>query len=355
MEMNAEWDRHRRGLPPAGPRLGFPLGSIGDAYHRATMMRAKDRQRKGINWTSEQRSRDDWPRAWKHIEFLADCDPKTVTGDMLLELRSEVAAKISESEAHRVIKVWRALWRKMVIFGFCAAGRDPSLLFANSAPKPRQAVWREGEAVRLVKTAWRSGYRGLATLLAVGWDSQLSPVDARRLSAAQMRQDRLGVWFEVARAKTGRTALATLGKRSATILEAYLAGTSAQPIGVAPIFRNRSGRPYSKDTLGDDFRDVRTAVFGTGETRQLADFRRSGSTEALAGGVDPAKLSTKMANSLSTSNRLHKTYSPIMLASVRETDAARAQGRARLREQEGDKSIRAPVGKYPRSKEGGAK
>ena len=214
VELNTEWDRHRRGLPPTGPRLGYPLGSIGDAYHRATMMREKERQRKGITWTSEQRSRDDWPRAWKHIEFLADCDPKTVTGEMLLELRSDVAANVSESEAHRVIKVWRALWRKMAIFGFCQADCDPSLLFANSAPKPRQAVWREGEAVRLVKTAWRSGYRGLATLLAVGWDSQLSPVDARRLSAAQMRQDRLGVWFEVERAKTGRAALATLGKRS---------------------------------------------------------------------------------------------------------------------------------------------
>ena len=29
--------------------------------------------------------------------------------------------------------------------------------------------------------------------------------------------------------------------------------------GEANIFRNRSGAPYSKDTLGDDFRDVREA------------------------------------------------------------------------------------------------
>ena len=33
-----------------------------------------------------------------------------------------------------------------------------------------------------------------------------------------------------------------------------------QPVGRAPLFRNRSGRPYSKDTLGDDFRAVRIMV-----------------------------------------------------------------------------------------------
>ena len=27
--------------------------------------------------------------------------------------------RVSESEAHRVIKVWRALWKKMTVFGYC--------------------------------------------------------------------------------------------------------------------------------------------------------------------------------------------------------------------------------------------
>ncbi|NJO22341.1 MAG: hypothetical protein HC868_04600 [Sphingomonadales bacterium] len=130
------------------------------------------------------------------------------------------------------------------------------------------------------------------------------------------------------------------------MLKAYLAGLPAEPVGFAPIFRNRSGRPYSKDTLGDDFRAVRTAFFGAHEKRQLADFRRSGSVEALAGEVAPEKLSSKMANSLSTSNRAHKTYGPVQLAAVRDTDAARQRGRSKLRaatvngEQRPDKSSR---------------
>jgi hypothetical protein len=188
-------------------------------------------------------------------------------------------------------------------------------------------------------------YRGLAATLAVGWDSQLSLIDTRRLCPAQLRQDPVGLWFEVARAKTGRMALATLSKRTVALLTAYLATLAAEPIGAAPLFRNRSGQPYSKDTLGDDFRVVRAAVFGNMERRQLADFRRSGSTEALAGDAEPGKLSSKMANSLSTSNRLHKTYGPVMLASVREADAARRRGRMRLREHIGDESVTTPAQK----------
>jgi hypothetical protein len=65
---------------------------------------------------------------------------------------------------------------------------------------------------------------------------------------------------------------------------------------------------------------------GQAETRQMADFRRSGSVDALEGEAPPEKLSSTMANTLSASNRLHKTYGPVMLAAVRDADAARAAG-----------------------------
>jgi hypothetical protein len=42
----------------------------------------------------------------------------------------------------------------------------------------------------------------------------------------------------------------------------------------APIFRNRSGAPYSKDTLGDDFREVRAMIFGEAERRTRGVERR---------------------------------------------------------------------------------
>lgn len=312
---------------------------------RAMGLREQERRSRKIEWTKEQHSRDDWPRAWKWIgPIFGDCDQRTVRpeqliGDVncpdLIGLRPLVEAKVSESEAHRVIKVWRALWAKMAAFQDFNVDKDkdPSFAFANSAPRPRQDVWQAGEAVRLIKRAWRDGYRGLAALLAVAWDSQLSPVDARSLSPAQMRQDPVGIWFDLDLAKSGRGAKATLGRRAKRMLFAYLDQQTAKPLATAPIFRNRSGRSYSKDTLGHDFADVRALVFGPDEKRQLADFRRSGSVEAFAGDAPPEKVSAKMANSLSTSNRLHRTYAPVQLAAVRDVDQARAQGRRKIRDQ----------------------
>ena len=320
---------------------------------RVMAARESERARKGIVWTSEHRSRDDWPRAWRWIAPLfGDCDPETITPEQFTGSQGQpglcdfVTRKVSASECHRVVKVWRALWRRMAILGYCDAKRDPSLFFRNTAPKPRQATWSEGEATRLVKHAWRAGFRGLAACLAAAWDSQLSPVDVRRLAAQDMRQDDLGIWFDLDRAKTGRPAIATLSLRSTVLLLAYLDQQPAEALGPSPIFRNRSGRAYSKDTLGDDFRDVRAMVFGPKETRQLADFRRSGTVEAVTGRVDPASLAHKMANTINKSNRLFATYSPARLASVRQADEARRAGRTILREQRPDKSIRAPDQKY---------
>jgi len=196
-----------------------------------------------------------------------------VTPEVLLDLRTPVADRVSEREAFRVIKVWRSLWQQMALFGLCDGARDPGRAFANSQPPPRQAVWREGEAVRLVKTAWRSGYHGLAACMAVAQDSQLSPVDARSLKGGQLHRDPVGVYFTVDRAKTGRRALATLSRRAERVLTSYM---KALP-----------------ELMAD-----------------AAIFRKS--------------------------NFLHNTYAPVQLVRVREADAARKRGRRKLIEQKLD-------------------
>jgi hypothetical protein len=92
-------------------------------------------------------------------------------------------------------------------------------------------------------------------------------------------------------------------------------------------------RPYTKDTLGRDFRRIRAAEL-PGDTRKLMDFRRSGAVEATAGEVAPLLLSRKMANSIDTSKRLQDTYIPKQAALVRLADEARRRGRRTLRENE---------------------
>ena len=84
---------------------------------------------------------------------------------------------------------------------------------------------------------------------------------------------------------------------------------------------------YSKDTLGDDFRDVRANVFGPGETRQLADFRRSG-TVRPSRGSRAEQVRRKMANTLLGVEPATQTYGPVQLARADVTREAARTGPA---------------------------
>jgi hypothetical protein len=133
------------------------------------------------------------------------------------------------------------------------------------------------------------------------------------------------------REDTGVPVGGTLSDRAIAALEAYVKELGIELHGEAPIFRNRSGVPYSSDTLGDDFRDIRHALFGDGEQRTLADFRRSGAVEAIAGGANAEELAHAMGNTLSASNALFATYVPVNHATLRTVREARRRGRAKLR------------------------
>jgi hypothetical protein len=177
----------------------------------------------------------------------------------------------------------RSPLEKMAAMGLCKKDGDPSLLFSNPAPPARQETWREGEVVRLVKRAIRIKYPGLACAIAIAWDTQLSPVDVRKLTPAKMKADGLGSVFHVGRAKTGRAAFGTLSARTERLIRWYLGGLGFEIHVEAPLLRTRgdlrrqrgryhqggdrgSGRPgmprpYTQNKLGQDFRKVRAAVF----------------------------------------------------------------------------------------------
>jgi hypothetical protein len=351
--LNAEWDRVRTGAQDAAgePEHVYPAGSVGEGYQRATKLRAAERAAKGIVRSKEQIKRDDWPRAWKWLgSVFADRDPKTVSPEALLALRSRVTQRVSATEAHRVIKVWRALWKKLEAFGYCTdkdgPRSDPSLAFSNTAPDPRQEVWQHTEVVQLVDCAWQRGKQGLAALMAVIWDSMLSPGDARALTPGQRARDTQGAIFFLDRAKTGRAAVGTLTPWSEQILENYMASLGVDLLDNAPVFRTagsvpgpKGGRrwlpqPYSTSKMDRDFREVRAAVFGDNEQRQLADMRRSGAVEGDAGAGSLTDQSNKMANTVAASSRLRKTYNPVNVVSARRFDEARERGRRAMKEEQ---------------------
>jgi hypothetical protein len=157
------WEQAKRGeFVPQRQQMAslkaYPPGSIGEAFHRF---------RRTAEWAKKApRTREEWERGWAHLEpLLADVAPGTISLEDMSEVRTAIEARVSWREAHRVIKIWRALWKVAAAMGYCDRERDPSLGIRNSAPPPRQALWREGEIVRLVKAAWRAGYRGLAAVM----------------------------------------------------------------------------------------------------------------------------------------------------------------------------------------------
>ena len=193
----------------------------------------------------------------RHLARVQLCrDPRTVTLEAISEWRKAVEETVSLREAHRCLKIWRALWKVSAAMHYCKRDDDPSLGVRNRAAPGRNLEWTEGEVVRVFKRAWRMGYYGLAAVIAVAWDTQLSPGDVRALRASQM-----------ARGAAGDGGI--LSTRSLAVLTAYLERLGIDLHGEAYIFRNRSGAPYSSDTLGDDFRDVRTAEFGGLERRTI--------------------------------------------------------------------------------------
>lgn len=327
-DLNKLWDqRSEQAAEPIGTPVAvtWPAGSIGEAFevYRGTNEWAK----------KAPRTREDWERAWKYIgPTFGRFSPTLVIMPVVSEWRQSIEDHISLREAHRALKIWRALWKVMAALKYCQPEGDPSLAVVNTEPKGRRETWSEGEAVRLVKRALRMKYYGLAAALACMWDGAVAPVDIRTLTLGQKREDAKGVWFDIVRGKTGRDGVLTLSKRSERLFRWYLEKQfgAAEPISNMEIFRTRRGAAFRKNSFSEDFRDVRSAEL-PGDTRKMLDFRRSGSTEAVAGGVEGTALSAKLANSLSESKKLEQTYVPVQVEMVRRADAARLEGRRALR------------------------
>jgi hypothetical protein len=124
---------------------------------------------------------------------------------------------------------------------------------------------------------------------------------------------------------------AVLGGRSIAVLTAYLEKLGVDLTGDAYIFRNRSGASYSKDTLGDDFRDVRAVEFGPLERRTIGHhMRRTGAGEAIVGDAQPAHLARDGQHARDV-QRAVRDYVPVNVATLRSVAEARRKGRARLR------------------------
>lgn len=88
--------------------------------------------------------------------------------------------------------------------------------------------------MRLVKQAWRDGFRDLACIIAIIWDTQFQPADVRTLAARHrhVQDDRLVFnRLDEGRQKTGKPIVGTLSRRTERLVKTCKLGLS--PTGLA--------------------------------------------------------------------------------------------------------------------------
>jgi hypothetical protein len=218
-EWEQRWQSVRRGREPP-PRNIRPAGSLGEAW---------ERYRRSATWADKKpRTREDWDRGWRYIEpIFADVAPRTVTFEHVDGWYAALKTSAGIREAHRAVKIWRALWQAAASMHYCDMDADPSFGIRRTTPASRTATWRKGEVARLVKAAWRLGYTGLACIIAVAYDASFSPVDARSLTFTDSRSDGVRIWFDIDRTKTGQAGVGTLTRATERLVTAYIAAVGA--------------------------------------------------------------------------------------------------------------------------------
>ena len=121
-----------------------------DRIAEGTLAAAFAEYRQTQEWAVKAgRTREEWERCWAAIGPAFGPCPTTITLAQISTFRRMVEANVSLREAHRCIKIWRALWRIAAALKYCQRDANPSLGVRNVEPKPRQAVWEHGEVVRL--------------------------------------------------------------------------------------------------------------------------------------------------------------------------------------------------------------
>lgn len=301
----------------------YPPGTWGAYFDRLQRTKAWERKK--------PRTREDYHRAWKHIDPVFGRKVITATSasdceDFFFDIEDE----LSPSERYRTIKVLRALFADAIV-RLKLDTPNPAKTIANPQPKGRSQIWLGSEIAQLIAGAHEIGLPGMAVGIAIAWDTLFSPVDVWTLTKGAIKSDGHGRYVERARTKTDKGAFGALSEATAAALDAYVAGLGFDLLDDSPVIRMRTGQAYvHKNTWAKDFRAVRAHVF-PGDQRQFLDIRRSGNLEADIAGADRETMGEILANNIASSAFLADTYTPPTVTKARQIAEKRAHGRETLK------------------------
>lgn len=322
-------------LKTRGKVTDYPPGSFGAYWDRL-----RGTKQKPSAWWSKKsiRTREDYERAWVYIDAWSPTAGRpTLSRTVVTQISTELCEQfyghlektVSPRERWRAIKGLKILLADAVV-RLRLPYASPAAKLANPQPRGRSAIWLGAEIVDLAAIAIMAGYEGQSLGIRLAWSTMFSPVDVWTLPKGALKRDGDGWYVERTRTKTEAAAFGHIPDDLAADLLDYM---ERQPFAYrddTPILRQRDGNAYrSKDTFGDDFRDVRAIAF-PGDTRQFMDIRRSANVEADAAGADKKTMGELLANGLADSRFLDETYTPPTVAKAREVARQRIEGRAKL-------------------------
>lgn len=335
LKWNERLDAARKAKRDGTPKMSrYRPGTLGAFY---------DWFREQEAWAQmEMRTREDYERAWPHIEKrFADHVVTRITASESEAFHVDIhpshvnrrdpkgVKKLRWNTAHRTLKIWRALMNALVAYELRATA--PVGRVTNPAPPGRSAVWLNDEVEQLARTADELELYGVGLAIVIAWDAMLAPVDAFELAAGGILAEAEEV--RTRRKKTKRGVFGSLTPATVAKARAYLkrlkdAGIELTP--EEPLVRDARLRPYegphAKKYFERDFRAVRARAF-PGDRRQFLDLRRSAITEARMGGATLDDLGASAANNLGADQALQSTY---VHAASKTVLVARAAGRAKM-------------------------
>lgn len=190
------WQAARTGREPALKHV-WPRGSLGKAF---------DRFRRTESWKTDKahRTREDWERGWSYIApIFGDLAPRTVTLEHVDAWYHALKVMKSVSEAHRAMKIWRALWQVAAAMHCCAGDEDPSAGIRREHRRADRRPGRRAKSSASRRKPGGGGASGWRCMIAIAEDAQFASVDARSLTLEDSRDDALELWFYTDRCKTG--------------------------------------------------------------------------------------------------------------------------------------------------------